>query len=299
VAAMLDSGITAVLIETPPHCHVPDAIAALQRGIHVLSDVPAVHDIAEAVPLWEAAQRSTATYGFGATSNFWADIDACADLIARDLIGTPYYCEAEYVADLASVGFLPAGSWRQHYAPIRYCTHSLGPILKWVDADLRAVSCFDTGSHVTADPENHDAMVALFRTAGHVVVKLLISFVTTHPTPYHRFLCHATKGYFEHTQPLEGGEQQVLCSSTAVYGVNGLCRLPITHTRPELAEHATFGQHGTADYAMLANFVAAVQQDAPVAVTLRDALRMTLPGLYALESARNGGALTPIAYPWD
>lgn len=86
--AMLDSGkVTAVMIETPPMDHASQAIAALERNIHVLSDVPAVHEITEAQPLWDAAERSTAQYLFGATTNFWADIDACADIIAKGMLG--------------------------------------------------------------------------------------------------------------------------------------------------------------------------------------------------------------------
>ena len=37
----------------------------------------------------------------------------------------------------------------------------------------------------------------------------------------------------------------------------------------------------------------------PTPVSLREGLCMTLPGIYASESARNGGAPTRIRYPWD
>jgi len=33
--------------------------------------------------------------------------------------------------------------------------------------------------------------------------------------------------------------------------------------------------------------------------TMREALRMTLPGLYALQSSKSGGQLTKISYPWE
>ena len=72
LTAMLDDGVVdAVLIETPPATHAACAVAALERGIHVLSDVPAVHTLAEADTLWQAQQRSDAIYMFGATSNYW------------------------------------------------------------------------------------------------------------------------------------------------------------------------------------------------------------------------------------
>ena len=298
--AMLDAGlIDTVLLETPPMHHAAGAVAALDRGLHVICDVPVVHEIGEAQAVWDAAERSTGRFFFGATTNFWADIDACAEMIAKGLLGKAYYCEADYIADLGSLGFLTPGSWRRHYPPIRYCTHSLGPILKWIAGDLRTVSCVDTGSQINHDPSDHDAMCALFQTADGCVVKLLISFLTAVPEPHHRYLCHATKGHFEVTQPLQGGESQVLCSSKEIYGMHGLVRLPIGHARPEFAGLPMVGEHGSADYAMFSNVVAALTEGAPVAVGLRDALRMTLPGLYALESAKQGGKQVQIAYPWD
>ena len=294
---MLDCGqVNAVLVETPPSTHAACSIDALEQGIHVLSDVPAVHEIPEADALWNAGQKSKAVYSFGATTNFWGYVDTCLDLKKKGLLGEPFYCEAEYVADL---GDLPnITPWRKHYEGIRYCTHSLGPILKWVDEDLAEVCCFDTGSHVHGEPGDHDAMVAIFKTKSGVVVKLLTCFVNSHPAPFHRYLCHGTKGYFEKTQPLAGGEAQVLFSTKAVYGMHELIRLPATESRPELAGAPGVGEHGGADYLMIKDFLAAIAGEKSPEVNMREALRMTLPGLYALQSARSGGALTKIQYPW-
>jgi predicted dehydrogenase len=295
---MLDSGaVDAVLVESPPITHAECSIEALNRGIHVLSDVPAVHSIDEAQALWDAAQRSSAVYSFGATTNFWAYVDSCLDMKRKGLLGEPFYLEAEYVADLGNLPEITP--WRKHYEPIRYCTHSLGPLLKWIEEDLTEVSCFSTGSHVHADPKEDDAMVAIFRTKSGVVVKLLTCFVNAHPAPFHRYVCHGTKGYFEKTQPLAGGECQVLCSTDEVYGMRGLMNLPVTESRPELAGAPGVGEHGGADYLMIKDFLAAIAGEKEPTVNLREALRMSLPGLYALRSARAGGELTRISYPWE
>lgn len=296
--AMLDSGlVNAVLIETPPSTHARFAIEALGRGIHVLSDVPAIHEIPEADALWKAGQAGSAVYSFGATTNWWGFVDTCADLRAKGLLGKPVYCEAEYVADL---GDLPEVTpWRKHYEPIRYCTHSLGPILKWVDEDLAQVSCFDTGSQIHGDPGDHDAMVAIYRTQSGTLVKLLTTFINSHPSPFHRYVCYGTNGYFEKTQPFVGAGSQVLFSSRGIYGTHGLIQLPIAESRPELADAPGVGEHGGADYCMLRDFVDSILGKHSPAIDMRQALRMTLPGLYALESARQGGALTQISYPWN
>ena len=57
--------------------------------------------------------------------------------------------------------------------------------------------------------------------------------------------------------------------------------------------------HGGADYAMLKAFLDAVEGGGQSPIGVQEALRMTLPGIYAAESARNGGALTRIVYPWS
>ncbi len=295
---LLGSGLVdAVLVETAPETHAAISRAALERGIHVMCDVPAVHEIDEAAPLWAAVERARSVYAFGATTNFWGFVDSGADLIHKGFLGKPYYAEAEYVAD---IGWLTqATPWRKHYAPIRYCTHSLGPILKWLGEELREVVCFTTGSQHDPGTDDDDAMTALFRTSGGTVVKLLISFITSHPVPFHRYVCYGTAGYFEKTQPLAGGESQVLFSSRNVYGMRTLTELPVAEARPELHGSAVAGEHGGADVVMLENFADAVEGKAVPAVDIRDSLRMTLPGLYALESARHDGRLVRIRYPWD
>lgn len=286
--------IDAVLIETPPDTHAACAIAAIERGVHVLCDVPAVHAASEAPRLWDAVRKSKAVYMMGATTNYWAFVDTCRDLASKGHLGRPFYCEADYVADLGDM--TRETPWRRHYEPIRYCTHSLGPILKWIDEDLTSVSCFDSGNHAHEDPKEHDAMVAIFRTRSGVLVKLLTSFINAHPVPYHRYLLQGTRGYFERTQPLAGDGQQVLFSSQEIYGMNRLNVLPVREERPEI--RAGIGEHGGADFLMIRDFLASITSGVPVSVDIREALRMTLPGLFALESAERGGELVTIPYPW-
>ena len=60
---LLDSGaVDAVILGTPMPWHVPHAILALERDIHVLSEVTAGVSIEECRDLVRAARRSTATY---------------------------------------------------------------------------------------------------------------------------------------------------------------------------------------------------------------------------------------------
>ena len=61
----------------------------------------------------------------------------------------------------------------------------------------------------------------------------------------------------------------------------------------------TFG-HGGADAYLWLIFIEALRNNAPdMPVSLRDGLRMTLPGIYAVESVIRNGAHVDIHYPWE
>ena len=56
------SDLDAVIIGTPMHFHVPQAIPALQRGLHVLSEFPAVISMEECRDLVASCKQSEAVY---------------------------------------------------------------------------------------------------------------------------------------------------------------------------------------------------------------------------------------------
>ena len=305
IQAMLSEvPMDALLVETPAHLHAEFAVKALERDIHVLSDIPCVHTLDEASALWAAQQKSQAFYMAGANANFKGFIETGLDLKRRGLLGEPYYVEAAYVHDCRE--FWADSPWRKTLEPILYCTHSLGPVLRLVDEDLEWATCFDTGSHINREAGQHDAMAALFRTKSSVVVHLLTSFIHNSPIGYqHMYRFFTTKGAFERTlayptfQSTEhAAQQRTLFYSTELYGYRNWIELPIDgYTRPEHAKEKDTG-HAGLDYAMLAAFVEAVRAGGPSPISLKEGLRMTLPGIYAAESARKGGELVRIRYPW-
>ncbi|GAG43754.1 unnamed protein product, partial [marine sediment metagenome] len=171
----------------------PLAAMALRRNIHTFSEIPLVCSVEQAEELWQADEQSEALFMTGANANFWGFVEAAVDLKNKGLLGEPYYAEAEYVHDIRFM--FEQSPWRRTLEPIRYCTHSLGPVLRWIDEDLASVSCFDTGGHVRGAADEHDAMVAHFRTPSNVVVRLLTSFINNAPAE-HQYRLFGTKGYF-------------------------------------------------------------------------------------------------------
>lgn len=295
---LAQAGIDAVIIGTPATCHAEFGIKALAKNIHVLSEIPTVSSIDEAQGLWEAHKRSKAIYMTGANPNYWAFVETAVDLKQKGLLGDPYYIDAEYIHDVRE--YFERTPWRATYESIRYCTHSLGPMLRLIEEDLEWVSCFDTGSHVNKQPNQHDAMVAIFRTRSNVVLRLTTSFINNYPSGGHHYRIFTTKGAFERT-PGYGADcpEQTLFYSTDIGGGKTWSHLPSDYLRPEYAGNAKAAGHGGADYAELAAFFRSIREGGPSPISLREGLRMTLPGIYAAESARKGGELVRIRYPWS
>ena len=64
-----EANLDAVIVETGADIHVDFCIKALERNIHVLSDIPTVASLEEAERLWKAAEKSKAIISVGANPN--------------------------------------------------------------------------------------------------------------------------------------------------------------------------------------------------------------------------------------
>ncbi|NMA20014.1 MAG: Gfo/Idh/MocA family oxidoreductase, partial [Lentisphaerae bacterium] len=76
-----------IMVETPATCHAEFCAKALEKGIHVYSDIPSVASLSEAKMLWEVQSASTAMLMTGATTCGWGFVLAMQDLARQGLIG--------------------------------------------------------------------------------------------------------------------------------------------------------------------------------------------------------------------
>ena len=56
--------------------------------------------------------------------------------------------------------------------------------------------------------------------------------------------------------------------------------------------------HGGMDYAMMEDFFRCLREG-KAAISVREGIEMTIPGIYAEASAKRGGKVLKIKYPWD
>ena len=79
----------------------------------------------------------------------------------------------------------------------------------------------------------------------------------------------------------------------------GLKEISGEYMPPAYADNPRAKGHGGMDYAMLDAFFKALQNGEEAPISLRAGLAMTLPGIYAEESAKRGGKVLRMVYPWD
>jgi len=130
-------------------------------------------------------------------------------------------------------------------------------------------------------------------------VRLLTTFINNYPAASHGYRVYGTKGYFERRPACEGaGPAKTLYYSLEHHQDKALHEIPIGEA-PQKSEGGVTEGHGGADYALLKRFFMAIRDGLPSPISLREGLRMTLPGIAAVESARLGGQLIGIRYPWS
>ena len=301
------AGLDIVIVETGADVHASFCEKALQRGIHILTDIPVVANLKEAEMLWHTAAHSEAIISVGANPNERRYTILLQDFYNKGLLGQPYYMEAEYIhwhlpGSKESVHLNENGNWRKLLCPIRYCTHSLGPLLTILDEELRKVSCFGTGCRdkdaIEAGFVIDDMSCAQFQTDSGVVVRLLRNGYCRADIGCHAYRVFGTQGYIEQTERF--GKPVIRYNShreldVGLKEIDG-CSMPPAY---EKNERAIASGHSGMDYAMLDHFFDAVINNKPAPISLKAGLAMTLPGIYAEESAKRGGQVMRIYYPWD
>ena len=306
---MLDEAkLDAVLVETGADIHASFCKKALDKNINVLSDIPVVASLQEAEDLWKAAEQSNAAIYTGANPNFSKFAILLKEFYDKGLLGNPYCMEAEYIH--WSVGgnkhLYENGDWRRLLVPIRYCTHSLGPLLNILNEELRKVSCFGTGEHADVseyavrrqytDLPIDDMMCANFQTPSGIVVRLMRNKRCRAQIGHHNYRVFGTEGYMERIERLDN--PVIRYNSTKELDTR-LKEIGGEFMPPKYANNPKARGHGGMDYAMLDNFLLTIGEGNGESVTLKAGLAMTIPGIYAEESARRGGEVLPIRYPWD
>lgn len=154
---MLESvQLDAISIATPTFLHAPVSIAALERGIHVLTEKPIAAGVDEARRMVEAARASHRVLQVVFNHRLRGDIAELSRIISAGELGTPYVAKAGWLRRSG----IPASGW--------FAKKQLsggGPLL-----DL-GVHVIDYALHLLGEPEIATVSASTYAELGTKVLE--------------------------------------------------------------------------------------------------------------------------------
>ena len=298
---MLDSGIDVAVVATPVQYHAEQAALALDRGVHVISEVTACHDMESAERLVRAARRSKAVYMMAENYRYFDQVELLKRMADDGRFGELYYGEGEYLHDCRDLTRNADGSltWRGRPWGYIYCTHSLGPLLYILEDRVERVSAMDTGlpSRLEAAIDQPEMNCFLAKTVAGRMLRVRVDGRSPRPHKMDYYALQGTRGAYEAWRGL-GDEDKVWladdheeshCAAGADW--HRLAQYAERYIPERLAagKEARLGEHGTSEYWLLKDFFAGVRSERESPIDVYRALDYTIPGICAYDSARRGG----------
>ncbi len=318
--SLLNAGdLDIVYIATPWDLHVPQAVYAMEHGIHAAVEVPVAVTLADCWRIVDVSEKTrkhcvileNCCYGYNEL--------LVLNMVKTGLFGEITHGEAAYIHDLRALLFENSGEglWRRTPHQTRngnlYPTHGLGPVARYMgihegDRFTRLVSMSSAQRSLTewrdthlpeGDPKRRetyrcgDMNTSLIQTAQGRTVVLQHDVVT--PRPYSRAnLVAGTKGTFSDYPPRiyldgqEGGEQWAGIDTFKEKYQHRLWR-----DIGELARKR--GGHGGMDFLMTYRLMECLQKGVPPEMDVYDAAAWSAPGPLSDVSVAKGNA--PVEFP--
>ncbi len=305
--------VDAVVVSTPMQLHAAQSIAALDAGVHVLSEVTAAVSIDECWQLKRAADRAAKrgiVYAMAENYCYIKHNVLIKELARRGYFGELYFAEGEYLHAVRNLHHYPDGSptWRYYWQVgtpgSTYPTHSLGPVMQWFQAvdkteRIESVVCLGTGVHTDPEHPHDDTSVLLCKLQSGKLIKIRVDMMSNRPHHMTYYALQGTKGVYEASR-IEGQPGNIWL------GENEIQEHPkwrsITELEEFLPEHwkspppaALAAGHGGGDYFVALDFIRACRSEARPDCGIDDALEWTAAGLCSTVSLQNGGV--PIRLP--
>lgn len=304
--AFLGADIDAVIVASPLPFHARQAVAALGAGKHVLSEVTACHTLEDARALVAAARASDALYMMAENYRYLDEVELLKRLHDAGRFGEVYYGEGEYLHDCRGLWRDEDGglTWRGRGNLGVYITHSLGPLLYILDDRATSVSALAVpGGKFDPEVSAPTMHLANLTTTRGAALRVRVDHVSPRPHQMAYYALQGTTGSYEAWRGfgdaskvwLGDEHEPSLFHAPAQWHALADQAARVIPERLAAPEEARFGGHGTSEYWLLRDFLAAVRGEIAPPIDVHTALDYTLPGICAIESAGRGGA--PVAVP--
>lgn len=307
----------AIFITCDPDIQVEYAVAEMDRGIHVMTEVPAAYTIEQCHALVNAVRRSGVKYQLAEQTRYWNFIARWRQMAERGEFGKIYYAEGEYLHFEEKWDFFrhkASGkrvwtndpsyhenpeyerTWRYRAFedPIWYLPHELSPLLSITGGRITAVSCMSTpkGDSYTKGFDVRDLECALMQNSNGAIFSLRAGFTT----PFGK-----KKSTSAHWYQIKGTQKSVEWARSKIdvgksFDLeNGWQEHPEWGcSDPNASEEFRNASHGGADFYPIHYFIDAIQNDKTPPMDVYKAVECAAPAILAAESARQGGILIPV-----
>ncbi len=298
---MLESDIDAVVIATPMQCHVPQAIAALEAGKHVMSEVTAGVTMDELWWLCESVEKYGKTYMMAENYMYMPNVQLVKELARKGMFGECYYAEGMYIHNIDPLFVYPNGktSWRSFWQCGKrgafYPTHSLGPVMQWFPDDhITEISTFSPGVYNQLGLKQDSGTTTMCRLGSGKLVQLRVDCLSPRPHRMAYYHLQGTKGAFETAAGLGDQDKISFLSDTNVsHDMRWQPLSDYNEYLPERYRTATAEQagagHGGGDFFIVSDFIDAIRTGSRPAVDVYDACEWTAVGLLSELSVVNNG----------
>ena len=316
--AMLESDVDLVFVATPMQLHVPQALAALTAGKHVMSEVTAAVSMEQCKDLVagvEKGRESGLKYSMAENACFSRDSLTIKNMVREGLFGDLYYAEGEYVHNVKSLHYDSEGAptWRSRWQVgvngCTYGTHSLGPVLEWLQERVESVVCLGSGAHAAPEHKLEDTTTMLCKTTSGALVDIRVDMLSNRPHGGGYHALQGTKGCYEAARGL--GDRPKLWLD--IFGSESSDRETID-TDPyqwralqdfegdflpdywrNASPEALASGHGGTDFFVVSDIIDAIREDKEPMIDVYRALDYTVPGLMSQISIAEGGR--PVQIP--
>lgn len=307
----------AILIACDPDIQVDYACDAMERGIHVTTEVPAAYSIEQCWKLVNTVKKTGAKYQLSEQTRYWKFISDWRQMAENGEFGKICYAEGEYLhyepvwdnlrdktthysinsndpEDFANPDYEPSWRYRTFQNPMYYMPHELSPLLSITGGRIAKVCSFalPQESYMTPGLQVRDLQAALMYTTNDVIYSLRAGFTAPFGTK---------RGTGAHWYQIKGVRQCVEWARSDLdqpkqYSLEtGWTERPDwTCEYPDAPEYVLRAHHGGADYYPIVHFIEAIQQDKTPPVDVYRAVETAAPVILAVESAKKGGIMLEV-----
>jgi len=329
-----DPDVDAVCIATPVPIHARQAIAALEAGKHVLSEVTACFTVEEGWDLIAAVERTGLTYMMAENYCYIAAVLQVQNMVEQGVFGELTYASGSYLHDIRNLFFGEDGdlTWRgnlrHNMVACSYPTHSLGPVARWLGINrtdfLETTATWQSKSRSTTEYakrnlteranyadnafwKHPDTSTTSIRTRNGALIDIRLDFASVRPHQMMRYELQGTKAVFAmpdavgapHIDPLIWIQDR---SPTNPEGIAQEWE-PLSKYRDEFEhplwkehrEHAEKAGHGGGDFFVLREFASAIAENRLPLIDVYDAVTWSSITPLSMESIAKGNV--PVAVP--